>query len=193
MKAEIWKNVTKTQFLSHDNVEKTNTNWDFISFFVMTTSRKWTQKIISKKWWKNMSPYCWENEQISRNIFFFAIILLRKRAQKMSFRTSPTHPLQFQIGCVGYNVVHPTKWHIRKSKSMPLLIQYHSNPIKLIRNGNFNTTIPYKTKERITDERDHDENSNIKIFYLIIFWWSSYCCKFENHTYPKKNLGIFLH
>jgi len=193
MKAEIWKNVTKTQFLSHDNVEKTNTNWDFISFFVMTTSRKWTQKIISKKWWKNMSPYCWENEQISSITF-----ILRHHSvdEKMTKKIFTQHIRHSERMCRTL-VVHPTKkggyTTSKKSKSMPLLIQYHSNPIKLIRNGNFNTTIPYKTKERITDERDHDENSNFKIFYLIIFWWSPYCCKFENHTYPKKKSRIFLH
>ena len=156
----------------------------------MTTSRKWTQKIISKKWWKNMSPYCWENEQISRNIFFCRHDSVDEKKPKNIFAQHIRH---YESGCVGYNVVHPTKWHIRKSKSMPLLIQYHSNPTKLIRYENFNIVFPYITKEMIGYGRDHDENINLKIFFLIIFWWSPYCCKFENYTHPKKKLWIFLH
>ena len=117
----------------HDNVEKMNTKNNF-------------QKMMKK----HDTILLIKRTNLTAFVFPPVTILLRKRPQKLGFRhTRMCRTL----------VIHPTKkggyTTSKKSKSMPLLIQYHSNPIKLIRNGNFNTTIPYKTKVRIGDGRDH--------------------------------------
>ena len=155
----------------------------------MTTSRKWTQKITFQKMMKKHVTILLRKWTNLTAFVFFRNHTVEKTNTKNWFPNISDTSASISdriIGCVGYNVVHPTKWHIRKSKSTPLLIQYHSNPTKLIKYENFNIVFPYIT-------RDHDENNNLKTFFFFIFWWSPYCCKFENHTYPKKNLGIFLH
>ena len=115
------------------------------------------------------SSYCWENEHKKIN--------------------TDIHPTLWS-GCVGRWLYTRQKkggyTTSKKSKTMPLLIQYHSNPTKLIKYENFNTIIPCKTKARSEMEGSIMKTATERnVFFLLkISTW-------ENQ-FPRYQFFIFF-